>query len=66
MHYVLGGGSLVAIFAALFFWWPKIFGRKLREGLGMWCFWLLFIGINVTFLPMHFMGLAGMPRRVYT
>jgi cytochrome c oxidase subunit 1 len=63
---VLGGGSLFAIFAALFFWWPKIFGRKLREGLGTWCFWLLFIGFNVTFLPMHFMGLEGMPRRVET
>ena len=66
MHYVLGGGSLFAIFAALFFWWPKMFGRKLREGLGTWCFWLLFIGFNVAFLPMHFMGLEGMPRRVYT
>ena len=66
MHYVLGGGSLFAIFAALFFWWPKMFGRKLREGLGAWSFWLLFIGFNVTFLPMHFMGLEGMPRRVYT
>jgi len=66
MHYVLGGGSLFAIFAALFFWWPKMFGRKLREDLGKWTFWLLFIGFNVTFLPMHFMGLAGMPRRVYT
>jgi cytochrome c oxidase subunit 1 len=66
MHYVLGGGSLFAIFAALFFWWPKMFGRKLREGLGAWCFWLLFIGFNVTFLPMHFMGLEGMPRRVDT
>jgi cytochrome c oxidase subunit 1 len=66
MHYVLGGGSLFAIFAALFFWWPKMFGRKLREGLGAWCFWLLFVGFNVTFLPMHFMGLEGMARRVYT
>jgi cytochrome c oxidase subunit 1 len=66
MHYVLGGGSLFAIFAALFFWWPKMFGRKLREGLAAWCFWLLFIGFNVTFLPMHFMGLEGMPRRVDT
>jgi cytochrome c oxidase subunit 1 len=66
MHYVLGGGSLFAIFAALFFWWPKMFGRKLDEGLGVWCFWLLFIGFNVTFFPMHFMGLEGMPRRVYT
>jgi heme/copper-type cytochrome/quinol oxidase subunit 1 len=63
---VLGGGSLFAIFAALFFWWPKMFGVKLNERLGTWCFWLLFIGFNVTFLPMHFMGIFGMPRRVFT
>jgi len=66
MHYVLGGGSLFAIFAALFFWWPKMFGYRLREGLGKWCFWLLFVGFNVTFFPMHLMGIDGMPRRVYT
>jgi cytochrome c oxidase subunit I len=66
MHYVLGGGSLFAIFAALFFWWPKMFGVKLREGLGKWCFWLLFVGFNVTFFPMHLLGLDGMPRRVFT
>jgi len=65
-HYVLGGGSLFAIFAAMFFWWPKMFGVKLDETLGKWCFWLLFIGFNVTFLPMHFMGVLGMPRRVVT
>ncbi len=65
-HYVLGGGSLFAIFAALFFWWPKMFGRKLDETLGRWCFALLFVGFNVTFLPMHFMGVMGMPRRVFT
>ena len=66
MHYVLGGGSLFAIFAALFFWWPKMFGVKLDETLGKWCFWLIFIGFNVTFFPMHWLGLDGMPRRVYT
>jgi cytochrome c oxidase subunit 1 len=66
MHYVLGGGSLFAIFAALFFWWPKIFGRKLDETLGKWCFWLLFVGFNVTFFPMHLLGVDGMPRRVFT
>ena len=65
-HYVLGGGSLFAIFAALFFWWPKMFGIKLDETLGKWCFWFLFVGFNVTFLPMHIMGLEGMPRRVFT
>ncbi len=66
MHYVLGGGSLFAIFAALFFWWPKMFGVKLHETLGKWCFWLLFVGFNVTFFPMHLLGIDGMPRRVYT
>jgi cytochrome c oxidase subunit 1 len=66
LHYVLGGGSLFAIFAALFFWWPKIFGVKLDETLGKWCFWLLFVGFNVTFFPMHLLGLYGMPRRVFT
>ncbi len=64
-HYTLGGGSLFAIFAALFFWFPKIFGVSLSERLGKWCFWLLFIGFNITFLPMAPMGLEGMPRRVF-
>jgi cytochrome c oxidase subunit 1 len=65
-HYVIGGGSVFAIFAALFFWWPKFFGVKLDEVLGRWCFGLLFVGFNVTFLPMHWMGIVGMPRRVFT
>lgn len=65
-HYVLGGGSLFAIFAALFFWFPKIFGIQLSERLGKWFFWIFFSGFNLTFLPMHFMGLEGMPRRVVT
>ncbi len=66
LHYVLGGGTLFAIFAALFFWWPKLFGIKLDETLGRWCFWLLFAGFNLTFFPMHLMGIDGMPRRVFT
>lgn len=65
-HYTLGGGSMFAIFAALFFWFPKIFGVKLDERLGKWCFWLLFVGFNTTFFPMLFLGILGMPRRVYT
>ncbi len=65
-HYVIGGGSLFAIFAAIFFWFPKIFGVKLYEGLGKLCFWFLFVGFNLTFFPMHFLGIMGMPRRVYT
>ncbi len=65
-HYTLGGGSLFAIFAGLYFWWPKFFGFRLREGLGKWHFWLLFAGFNMTFLPMQFLGVMGMVRRVYT
>ncbi len=65
-HYTIGGGSLFALFAALFFWFPKIFGVQLNERLGKWCFALLFVGFNATFLPMAFMGLEGMARRVYT
>ena len=65
-HYVLGGGSLFAIFAALYFWFPKIFGVKLSERAGRWIFAVLFVGFNLTFFPMHLMGLEGMTRRVYT
>ena len=65
-HYVLFGGSIFAILAGLFYWWPKIFGRFLSERLGKWTFVLLFIGFNVAFFPQHLLGLLGMPRRVYT
>ena len=65
-HYTIGGGSLFAIFAALFFWFPKIFGVTLGERLGKWAFAAIFTGFNLTFLPMAFMGLEGMARRVYT
>ncbi|MBV9102946.1 MAG: cbb3-type cytochrome c oxidase subunit I [Candidatus Eremiobacteraeota bacterium] len=65
-HYTIGGGSLFALFAALFFWFPKMFGIRLGEGMGKWSFALLFVGFNATFLPMGFMGLEGMARRVYT
>ena len=65
-HYTIGGGSLFAIFAALFFWFPKIFGIQLSERWGKRCFALVFIGFNCTFLPMAFMGMEGMARRVYT
>ena len=65
-HYVLFGGAMFAIFAGLFYWWPKMFGRMLNEKLGKWQFWLLFIGFNVAFMPQHFAGLEGMPRRIYT
>jgi cytochrome c oxidase subunit I len=66
LHYVLFGGSIFGIFAGLFFWWPKMFGRRLGEGLGKAQFWLMFIGFNLAFFPQHMLGLLGMPRRVYT
>ena len=65
-HYTIGGGSMFAVFAALYFWWPKVYGWRLGERLGKIGFWLMFVGFNVTFLPMFFMGLFGMPRRIYT
>jgi cytochrome c oxidase subunit I len=66
LHYVLFGGSMFAVFAGLTYWWPKIFGKLLDERLGKISFWLIFIGMNLTFFPMHMLGLLGMPRRVYT
>ena len=65
-HYVLFGGSLLAILGGLTYWWPKFFGRLLDERLGKVAFWLIFVGFNVTFFPQHMLGLLGMPRRVYT
>jgi cytochrome c oxidase subunit I+III len=66
LHYVLFGGAVFPLFAAWYYWFPKITGRALDERLGRWHFWLFFIGFNVTFYPMHHLGLEGMPRRVYT
>jgi cytochrome c oxidase subunit 1 len=66
MHYVLFGGAVFGAFAALFYWWPKIFGRMLNETLGKVQFWLVFVGMNLTFFPQHLLGLMGMPRRIYT
>ena len=64
LHYVLFGGSVMGIFAGIYFWFPKVTGRMLDETLGKMQFWLMFIGFNVTFFPMHFLGLLGMPRRI--
>ena len=65
-HYVLFGGSIFALMGGLFFYWPKVFGTMLDERLGKIQFWLQFAGFNLTFFPMHFLGLAGMPRRYAT
>ena len=65
-HYVLVGGAVFPIFAGFYYWFPKMTGRLLSEGLGKWNFWLMFIGFNLTFFPMHIAGLLGMPRRIYT
>ena len=65
-HYVLFGGSIMGIFAGIYHYFPKIFGRMMDERLGKWHFWINFIAMNLTFFPMHFAGMLGMPRRVYT
>jgi len=66
LHYVLFGGSMFGIFGGLYYWWPKMFGRMLDERLGKLHFWFVFVGFNLTFFPMHMLGLLGMPRRIYT
>jgi cytochrome c oxidase subunit 1 len=65
-HYVLFGGSMFALTAGAYYWLPKITGRMLSERLGKLHFWMMLAGFNLTFFPMHFVGLHGMPRRVYT
>jgi cytochrome c oxidase subunit I len=63
-HYVLVGGSLMGVFAGMYYYFPKMSGRMLNETLGKWHFWLFFVGFNGTFLPQHWLGMLGMPRRV--
>ncbi len=65
LHYVLFGGSVFGIFAGLYYWIPKFTGFKLSERLGKWQFWIMLLGFNLTFVPMHLLGLEGMPRRIY-
>ena len=65
-HYTLFGGMAFAIFAGLYYWFPKMTGRMYDERLGRLHFWLLFVGFNLAFIPQHMLGLMGMPRRVYT
>jgi cytochrome c oxidase subunit I len=65
-HYVLFGGAVFGLFAGFYYWWPKIFARMLNEKIGKWNFWLMVVGVNMTFGPMHVIGLEGQPRRMYT
>ena len=65
IHYVLFGGSVFTIFAGVYYWFPKMTGRMYNERLGKLHFWLTFVSFNVTFFPMHWVGLRGMPRRVF-
>lgn len=64
-HYVLFGGMVFGLFSGFYYWWPKVFGKMLDEKLGSWNFWLMLIGMNMTFGPMHILGLQGQPRRMY-
>ena len=65
-HYVLIGGAVFPLFGGFYYWFPKLTGKRLSERAGKWNFWLFFIGFNLTFFPMHILGLEGMTRRVYT
>ncbi|MDO8614557.1 MAG: cytochrome c oxidase subunit I [Dehalococcoidia bacterium] len=66
LHYVLFGGAMFALFAGIYYWFPKFSGKLLNDALGQVHFWLMLIGFNLTFFPMHISGLLGMPRRIYT
>jgi cytochrome c oxidase subunit I len=65
-HYVLFGGAIMGIFSGIYHYFPKMYGRYMNERQGTWHFWLTFISMNLTFFPMHYSGLLGMPRRIYT
>jgi cytochrome c oxidase subunit 1 len=64
-HYVIFGGAVLGLFSGIYYWWPKVFGKMLNETWGRWNFWLMIIGMNLTFGPMHIIGLQGQPRRMY-
>ena len=65
-HYVLVGGAIMGLFSGLYYWFPKVTGKLMSESIGKWHFWTTFVGFNLTFFPMHFAGLFGMPRRTWT
>ena len=65
-HYVLFGGAILALFGGIYYWFPKFTGKLLHDGWGQVHFWLMLLGFNLTFFPMHILGLLGMPRRIYT
>ncbi len=65
-HFTLIGGLVFGLFAGMYYWFPKVSGKLLDEKLGRWHFWLLCFGFNLTFIPLHFAGMLGMPRRIYT
>ncbi|WP_257350590.1 cytochrome c oxidase subunit I [Pseudalkalibacillus decolorationis] len=65
-HYVIVGGLVLGLFAGLYYWYPRMFGKMLNETIGKWNFWTFFIGFHLTFFPQHFLGLMGMPRRYFT
>lgn len=65
-HYVLVGGAVFPLLGAIYYWFPKLTGKMMSETLGRWVFGLIFVGFNLTFFPMHILGLQGMPRRIYT
>ena len=64
-HYVLFGGAIFGLFSGFYYWWPKMFGKMLNEAIGKVSFWFMFVGVNLTFGPMHMIGLQGQPRRMY-
>jgi cytochrome c oxidase subunit I len=66
IHYVLFGGAMMGLFGGIYYWFPKVTGRMMSEKLGKWHFWLTFLSMNMTFFPMHYLGVHGMPRRIYT
>ncbi|HYW13116.1 MAG TPA: cytochrome c oxidase subunit I [Longimicrobium sp.] len=66
IHYVFFGGTVLGLWAGIYYWYPKITGRLLNEPMGKAHFWLTFVGMNLTFFPMHVLGMVGMPRRVFT